>query len=104
MRFVSPRNDRNAYHGSYLISTNGYTWNCNNEEENNRQIELPEISKGTIMEIIFNKAAKQLTFKVGGSTVKLTNVTPLIAGDKMLTPCVVFLHSGNSVEFLDVKF
>lgn len=104
MRFISPRNDRTSYHGSYLISTNGYTWNCNNENENNRQIELPVIDKGTIVEIIYNKNAKELSFKIGESTIKLTKVCPIIEGNKMLTPCVVFLHTGNSVEFLDIKF
>lgn len=104
MKFISPKRDQADFHGSYLISSNGYSWNCNEPEENNKVISLPVIEKGSIIEITYNNRAKELIFSVNTYSVKLTKVKPVFENNTKLTPCVLFLHNGNSVEFTDINF
>ena len=98
MKFASPI--RNFNHGCYIISSNAYSWNCSISAENNVVIEqnkMPNMTKGSTIDIEFNQKLKTLVFK-GNKTVTLSNVVPITKGNTKLTPCVLFLHTGDSIE------
>ena len=86
--------------GSYLISNNGYSWNCNNFEENNKKIEFPSFQQNQLFIMEFNPILKQIIFFDCNKKeiTKLTNVIPYVEPFK-LTPCVVFLNKNDSIEF-----
>lgn len=82
-------------HGCFLISTNGYSWNCNYFQENNFLISnFPTISKGDIITFKYSPEIKELSYKIANKfSGKLTNIN-----DKVnLVPCVIFLHSGDEI-------
>lgn len=85
-------------HGSFLLSSNGYSWNCNNEQENNVRVKEGALfSSGDTVKIVFDSLMKTLTFKfmTTQEEYKLTNIS--INNDISLTPCAIFLREGDSV-------
>lgn len=88
-------------HGSFLISNNGYSWNGNNSKENNVLTRVPTLKEGSIINLTYNTTTCELNFDLGGTLSKLTQVSPVCAGNTKLTPCILFLHSGDEVQFLN---
>ena len=96
----------NFNNGSFLISINGYSWNCNVLKENNVPINFPNIhDEGIekIFKVVFNPKKFILSFFIKNKNVPfatLTKVLP-ISGNNVLTPCIVFIFNGDSVEVYD---
>ena len=84
-------------HGCFVISSNGYTWNCQNSEEDNHAATLPEMKKCSEIQLIYDPKKRILIFS-GTETVTLTQVFPISSSYKELTPCIVFLNNGDSVQ------
>lgn len=100
-RFNSLKTQKANSNGAFLISTNGYIWNCNNPSENNNQTNEPIKNPGDTVFFYFYPARKELVykFKIGDrmtSLRKLKLVYP-IKGEK-LTPCILFLHPFDEIE------
>ena len=96
MKFYSSGKGFN--HGSYLISTNNYSWNCNNTNENNLYIKLPQIQSGIEFCFEYDPNSKILNISSNKFSKTLTRVEPII--DDCLVICIVFLNSGNEVELI----
>lgn len=84
-------------HGSFVISSNGYTWNCQNSEEDNHAVIIPEMEKCSEIKLTYDPKKRTLIFS-GTETVTLTQVFPVTYSYKELTPCIVFLNNGDSIQ------
>jgi hypothetical protein len=82
-----------------MISTNGYIWNTNDNEEDNTLIEnFQKIKQGDEISCLFNDEKAELNISVDGKfSVILNNVT--YPKGNCLVPCVIFLSPGDQVSF-----
>ena len=101
--FKFSSNDAQRNHGSFLISSNKYSWNCNVSTENNKLISISEMKKGEEIKMEYDLLSKRLSFEINGTMLELTCVVPVFPGEK-LTPCVVFLHKDDVVEVVSANF
>ena len=101
--FKFSSNDAQRNHGSFLISSNKYSWNCNVSSENNKLISISEMKKGEEIKMEYDLSSKRLCFEINGNTLELTCVVPAFPGEK-LTPCVVFLHKDDAIEVVSANF
>ena len=83
-------------HGSFLISTNIFSWNCKVIKENNTFLNCSKIKKGDVVLLEYNPLCKELLIKCGALQKKLTEVEPIESTE--LTICFVFLSEGDEVE------
>ena len=98
--FCTNLKDIHFNNGSYLISSNGFSWNCNNKLENNKKIDFPNFNEILSFKLTFNPNNFELCFYYDLKLIKkLTNVKP-ISSSKTLTPCIVFLDNNNEIELL----
>ena len=98
--FCTNLKDIHFNNGSYLISSNGFCWNCNNKLENNKKIDFPNFNEILSFKLTFNPNNFELCFYYDLKLIKkLTNVKPISSG-KTLTPCIVFLDNNNEIELL----
>ena len=91
--------NKNFNNGSFLVSTNGFSWNCANEFENNKEITFPK-SRSGFYKVVFSPKNKELNFYENNNMIPFTvlhMVTP-VTGNTKLTPCLVFLHEGDGCE------
>ena len=101
--FKFSSNDAQRNHGSFLISSNKYSWNCNVNTENNKLISISEMKKGEEIKMEYDLLSKRLSFEINGTMLELTCVVPVFPGEK-LTPCVVFLHKDDAIEVVSANF
>jgi hypothetical protein len=97
--FEFSRTDKPGFsHSCFGISSNGFTWNCNNQNENNVQLpDFPGIQKDDEIEFSYIAAKQELCIKIHEINITLTKV---YAPDNMvIVPCVIFLHFGDDVYF-----
>ncbi|MGL4947771.1 MAG: hypothetical protein ACRC42_00045, partial [Mycoplasma sp.] len=88
-------------HGSFLISVNGFTFNCNNTNENDCWSYSPLLksqNKTIKIEFTYNWKWKEWLYQIGDIVGKLTEVQPT-KSSKSLTPCIVFLSPNDEIEF-----
>jgi hypothetical protein len=85
-------------HGTFLLSSNAYTWNHNNKMENNVKlpVDTPHFQENLEIFIKYSYENQTLTFSYNNFSITLSDVKSII-GD--LTPCVVFLKNNTSVTF-----
>ena len=100
--FCTYLKDNHFNNGSYLISSNGFSWNCNNKLENNKKINFPNFNEPFLsFNLSYNPILFELSFIHDSKLIKkLTNVKPISLNNKILTPCIVFLDSNNQIELL----
>lgn len=91
---VNPKNK----HGSFLVSSNQYSWNCLSEQENNMKISFPKMEKGSNVELAYDIDGNKLTFTSNYKSFTLSKVKPVLPEHKILTPCILFLNDGDSVK------
>jgi len=95
--FTSPNLNFNS--GCFLLSSNFYSWNCNNPNENNKSVNPNKKmnSKDTIL-VEYNGKLSELHFSNGTFSVKLNKVK----SNTLLVPCIIFLSNGDeiSIDFL----
>lgn len=105
MQFVLPHKSfQQSSHGAFLISSNDYSWNCNVPEENNAYVKAG-IRKGMKITLKYNNQSKELIFITDNNIEnKLTNVYPVHEGNNILTPCILFLHKGDGIEYISSNF
>lgn len=94
MRFYSSSKNYNT--GTFLVSSNGYSWNCNNDDENNKLIEGLKITEKKELFFCYNPKQNELTYRLDNNSGKLTKIFPLLGNT--LTPCVVFLDVGGYIN------
>lgn len=94
-RFIT--SNPSYFNGTFAVSTNGYSWNCQNMAENNFNLpNFPTISQGDKIVFNYSPELKELSFRIENKlSGKLTNVTPHKSGS--LVPCLIFLHSGDEM-------
>ena len=98
-KFCLSSKNEHFNNGAYLVSNNGYSWNCNNLNENNKQISFPSFDENNEFTLEFNPSDSELTFLSKEKVFcKLTSVKPHINPFK-LTPCIVFLNKNDGIEF-----
>jgi hypothetical protein len=84
-------------HGTYMISSNGISWNTNNQKENNVKIKnFPGIKIGDVITLSYNSRLSELEFKLGDFEYVMHDVVSIRA---FLVPTVVFLSLGDEVTF-----
>jgi hypothetical protein len=83
-------------HSSFLVSMNGYTWNCNNEAENYIKINLPLKEKNNSLDLEYSSSLSQLVFIMNSQ--RVTTLTNVFAKDNCtLVPCCVFYDDGEEI-------
>jgi hypothetical protein len=84
-------------HG-FLISSNGFAWNANSVEHNDKPITFPRLESDSVVELTYSNKLKTLTFKNGAIKYVLNKV--YLEGE-YLTPCVIFLnYEDDSASFI----
>lgn len=84
-------------HGTYMISSNGISWNTNNPKENNIKIKnFPGLKIGDVVTLSYNAKLSELEFKISDFIYTMHNVASIRA---FLVPTVVFLSLGDEVMF-----
>ncbi len=97
LKFVGNKN--NFMHGTFMVSTNGYIWNTNEEKEDNTMILNSEkIKSGDEIEFVFDDVKEQLKISVNGKFLTTLNKVNYPKGN-CLVPCVIFLSPGDQVVF-----
>ena len=99
--FCSSIKEKNFNNGCYLISSNGYSWNCNNKFENNKAIYFPNYNEPFLLFCLnYNPNSFELFFYYENKLIKkLTNVKPFYSNQK-LTPCIIFLDKDDTIELI----
>ena len=85
-------------HGCFLISSNQYSWNCQNNKEEHKDLSIPLMKRGNEIIMTYSSITNELIFK-GNTEYTLHNVTPITVGSSSLTPCILFLNNGDSAQF-----
>ena len=100
LKFTS---DGQSSHGTFLISSNGCQWNCNNaKEEKLNPMKEKEFSPNDTINFLYNPKSKELLYSYKNNKGKLTNVCSKgyskfsVFND--LVPCLVFLYSDVEIE------
>lgn len=92
--------NKDFYHGNFLISSNKFSWNSNVPSENNLSLpDLPPFHKGIEIIMSFDHQARTLTFKINDYSLTLTSILTHPKKGVSLVPCVLFLNMGDNVEF-----
>ena len=85
-------------HGCFLLSTNGYLWNCNVKSENDKEIKnFPVIYKGDEVSLQYHTNLNELILRMKQNEWKLTQVQ---SNDNQLVPCFLFLHKSDEATFI----
>jgi hypothetical protein len=85
---------------SFLLSSNGMSWNTNKPEQNEKIICFPKPMTGSIIDLRYFHKEQELQFmdRDSGTSVKLTEV---FEQDGELVPSVIFLNNkGDSFSFV----
>jgi hypothetical protein len=103
-KFKFVANKQTFLHGTFLISTNGYSWNTNLDEQNNKFIaNFPQIKSGDELGFRFYDNDEKLEIVLGNFKVTLNEIS--YPKGSYLVPCVVFLNPGDEVTFSNmIKF
>lgn len=90
--------------GTFGLSLNGYSWNCNNKQENNVKLkDMKSIGDSEIILFRYYNDKKELRFRLQYQKYedKLTDVYP--KKSNVLTVCVLFISGENQVELGYIK-
>jgi len=85
-------------HSTIVISSNGYVWNCLNQQENGDYFEFLEINSGDIIEFYYDNPHQKLICYFKNNVITFTNVKANVLN--FLVPCVILYHEGDEVEFI----
>jgi len=94
------KRDNNFNNGSFIISSNGYMFNCNNNQENVQKIDFPLYDDSHEFNLKYNVIKKELIIYSSIDTLaKFTKVEPFNNYNK-LTPVIIFMHCNDSAMFI----
>lgn len=83
-------------HSCFLLSSNSFIWNCQNNFENNKRIySLPKFLENDEITLTYNFDEKQLNFAFARNTFTLSNVY----SEDVLVPCAIMLSHGDELTF-----
>ena len=93
--FIFTSTQQTFNNGCFLLSSNFYSWNCNNLSENNKSIKSNSKlnTKDTVI-LEYNGKNNELNFSNGSFVMKLTKVK----SNSVLVPCVIFLCNGDEIN------
>lgn len=84
-------------HSTFLITSNGYIWNCRNQYENGSQIKNLILKDHDVIKFKYLLEKRTLIAKYNGNKIQLTNIySPKL---NFLVPCVILLHENDEVAF-----
>jgi len=86
-------------HSTFIVSSNGYMWNCLNAEQNSDYVEKLQYDEGDTLEFGYDLEKKVLTCKFKSLVVELTKVKASLIN--FLVPCVILTDEGDEVQFLE---
>jgi hypothetical protein len=90
--------DTGTSNGCYLLSSNGYTWNCSVNEENNFKLEnMPKIQNEDMIYFTYYHVDHKLEISFKDFNVILTSI---VSNSGPLVPCVIFLSYEDEVTFI----
>lgn len=92
-KFNIQKNQKRRFknNGTYIINTNGFSWNCNNQSQC-KSFCLNEFTKGSEIELSINPIECEMEYKLNGKFLFKFNDVRCIK-DKYLTPCLIFYHN-----------
>jgi hypothetical protein len=93
------KKESNFSNGTFGLSSNCYTWNCNNKNENNFKLNgMKAIKDNETISLRYNNDKQELWFRlqIQEYEVKLTEVYP--KKSNKLTICILFLNGENQIE------
>jgi hypothetical protein len=89
---------QNFVHGTFMISTNGYSWNSNNIEENDVIIKnFPQLRCGDEVGFKYDYETEELDIIIGNFKITLHDVC--YPRGEYLVPFVLFINPGDEVSF-----
>jgi len=93
--FIFSNYQRGFNHSCFVFSSNSYTWNANNPEENNKQTRIvTNFKENEEIELNYNHIRKELSFFDGSYNIKLTKVESFCS----LVPVVIMINNGDEIS------
>jgi hypothetical protein len=86
-------------HSTFVVTSNGFIWNCLNQNENGDRIDFLELDEGDIVEFSYDIILNKLICYFKHHVVTLTKVKAGLIN--FLVPCVIFQNEGDEVEFIE---
>lgn len=97
-KFAFVSNKLKFNHFCYMISSNGYSWNASNEQENNRKVHDLKFGKGDVFHLTYSCTDKSILFENDhGFSHTLTKIE--ISNQILITPVICMINVGDSVSF-----
>lgn len=94
-QFIFSSKEKDFNHGCFVLSSNSYTWNANNPEENNKHvINSPNIKDKVELIINYNHIKKELNFSNDGRDIRLTRIESF----QSLVPVVIMISNGDEIS------
>jgi hypothetical protein len=87
------------HHSTFVFTSNGYTWNCVNADENSNYVEGMTFEEGDIIDFYYDANNQELQCSLNGKAFRLTKVKAGLMN--FMVPCVIFQNQGDEVEFLE---
>ncbi len=98
-KFTNSASDNKLLHSFFGVSSNGFTWNKNVPNENNKKKDGLKFSYNQEISFFYNASDLNLTIKIDNHNIILTKV---FADEyTQLVPCVVFSKNGDSVTYIE---
>ena len=95
-KFFKGNKEKETSHGTFLYSSNGYSWNGNQIEEDNVALKnFTQPKSGDTIFLHYKLKSSELVCQINNSTFRLSKVN---AGNDKLVPCFIFLFSGDEVR------
>ena len=97
--YIFKKKDHNYNNGSYIVSSNGYMFNCNNNNENCKKINFPSYDESHEFNLKYNVLKKELTIYSNIQIIATFSKVESFINNK-LTPVIVFINQNDSAMFL----
>ena len=94
------KKDNNFNNGSFVISSNGYMFNCNNRQENLRKIDFPLYDDSHEFNLKYNVIKKELIIYSSINILAILNNVESFNNNNKLTPVIIFMHANDSAMFI----
>jgi len=93
--FIFSNYQRGFNHACFVFSSNSYTWNANNPEENNKPTRIgTDFKENDEIELNYNHITRELNFFNGSNNIKLTKVKSF----NSLVPVVIMISNGDEIS------
>ena len=89
-------------HHSFLVTSNQFSWNCNNKDQNILELKnFNEFKAGDEIKLSYSCFTQELKITLGEKTVILNkvNIEKQDEEDEELVPCVILKYKDDEVKF-----